>query len=71
MENSKDFLSKEELNLVTGGVSQSGIFASNDKNSITGPACTGSTCKPGCTGGCISGCIPCCIIISNKDGSGK
>lgn len=68
MENPKDYLSEEELNLITGGVSSSGIFASNDGNSIMGPNCTGQTCKKGCTGGCQPGCIPSCIITAGKDG---
>lgn len=68
MENPKDYLSEEELNLITGGVSSSGILASNDGNSIMGSNCTGQTCRKGCTGGCQPGCIPSCIITAGKDG---
>jgi len=47
MENPKDFLSKEELNLVTGGISPSGIFANNEGDAGRGPSCDAG-CKRGC-----------------------
>jgi len=72
MENPKDFLSKEELNLVTGGISLSGILTCSDSSgTIMGPNCTGQTCRKGCTGGCQPGCIPSCIITAGKDGYAK
>ena len=67
MENPKDFLSKEELNLVTGGISPSGIFANNEGDAGRGPSCDAG-CKKGCVPGCRPGCAPGCVLISGKDG---
>jgi hypothetical protein len=71
MKNLKDQLSQEELALITGGTTSNGILTENHSNSIAksaGPACAGSTCKPGCTPGCQGGCTPGCIDATGKNG---
>lgn len=70
MENLKDQLSHEELALVTGGTSSTGILSSNNNSNNMSYAsnCTGGTCKNSCTPGCSAGCSPGCVKADGKDG---
>ena len=69
MEKLKDQLSQEELNLVTGGTSSSGILSENQPNTRElASDCSGSVCRRRCTNGCASGCSNSCTDAAGKDG---
>jgi hypothetical protein len=71
MKEPKDLLSKEDLNLVTGGISPGGILACSDSSGpMMGTSCDAG-CKRGCVPGCRPGCSSGCVLISGKDGYAK
>lgn len=63
MEKLKDQLSHEELALVTGGSSSTGILASGKPNH-EGMKDNCTTCARGCSSGCYDGCSLGCYNAS-------